>query len=291
MTIFDHVARGEEGKFFSPQVAEARRFFLGPPRRQDPGIVVGGGFERVGSDYRVQRRDFPFLAVEFVIGGHGSAVLAGREFDLTPGMIFAYSPRLEHLIQTDPQRPLAKYFADVVDNPQSWRLLRRAGLKADSAWLSSRAADLQRLFQELLHHGVAAHPGSRPICDHLLQALVLLAARSALSATSAAMVAYGTYQRCCETIDRNALEVRTLAEVGELCALDPAYICRLFRRFEGRSPYQRLLRARMMHAAYRLRTPGTLVKEVADELGYSDPFHFSRVFKRVFACSPSELRV
>jgi AraC-like DNA-binding protein len=291
MTIVDHMATPEEGEFFSPQVAEARRFFLGPPRRQDPGIVVGGGFERVGSNYRIQRREFPFLAVEFVVGGHGSAVLAGHEFDLTPGTIFTYSPRVEHQIRTDPQRPLAKYFADVVANPRSWRLLREAGLKPDSAWLSNRAADVQRLFQELIHHGVAAHPGSRPICDHLLQALLLLAAQSAFSATSAAMVAYKTYQRCCETIDRNALEVRTLAEVGALCQLDPAYICRLFRRYEGRSPYQRLLRARMMHAAYRLRTPGTLVKEVAHELGYSDPFHFSRVFKRVFACSPSELRV
>ena len=42
----------------------------------------------------------------------------------------------------------------------------------------------------------------------------------------------------------------------------------------------------MAQAARRLQSPGILVKHVAEELGFADPFHFSRTFKRVFGVSP-----
>jgi AraC-like DNA-binding protein len=39
-------------------------------------------------------------------------------------------------------------------------------------------------------------------------------------------------------------------------------------------------------AAELLRNSTALVKEVAAELGFTNPFHFSRVFKRVHAMPP-----
>ena len=68
--------------------------------------------------------------------------------------------------------------------------------------------------------------------------------------------------------------------------MDPAYLCRLFGRFGHQSPYRYLVRLRMAQAARRLQSPGTLVKQVAGDLGFTDPFHFSRTFKRVFGVSP-----
>jgi len=41
----------------------------------------------------------------------------------------------------------------------------------------------------------------------------------------------------------------------------------------------------MNHAAKRLQQPGALVKQVAEEVGFTDPFHFSRVFNSVFGLS------
>ena len=47
---------------------------------------------------------------------------------------------------------------------------------------------------------------------------------------------------------------------------------------------------KMALAAERLQQPGTLVKEVAYELNFDDPFHFSRVFKKVFGISPQSFK-
>jgi AraC-like DNA-binding protein len=43
-------------------------------------------------------------------------------------------------------------------------------------------------------------------------------------------------------------------------------------------------------AAERLQTPDVLIKEVAVELGFHDPFHFSRAFKSIFGLSPEAFR-
>ena len=46
----------------------------------------------------------------------------------------------------------------------------------------------------------------------------------------------------------------------------------------------------MNAAADQLAHPGALVKNVAADLGFTNPFHFSRVFKSVFAVSPETFR-
>jgi AraC-like DNA-binding protein len=43
----------------------------------------------------------------------------------------------------------------------------------------------------------------------------------------------------------------------------------------------------MSHAATLLQSPGTPVKAVADALGFSDAFHFSRVSRRSTDLSPA----
>jgi AraC-like DNA-binding protein len=62
----------------------------------------------------------------------------------------------------------------------------------------------------------------------------------------------------------------------------------LFSRFDYESPYQYLTRLKMIHAAEQLQMPGALVKQVAGQLGFGDPFRFSRTFRRVLGVSPKK---
>ena len=52
-------------------------------------------------------------------------------------------------------------------------------------------------------------------------------------------------------------------------------------------PYQHLMRLKMNAADQRFQSPNTSVKEVAFELGFGDPFLFSRTFKQIFGMPPS----
>jgi len=79
-------------------------------------------------------------------------------------------------------------------------------------------------------------------------------------------------------------------QLAQSVNLSPSYLTRLFQEATGQSPAQfdktrRLDQARMLI----LRTFLT-VKEVMAEVGWSDPSHFSRDFRRRFGVSPRGLR-
>ena len=44
----------------------------------------------------------------------------------------------------------------------------------------------------------------------------------------------------------------------------------------------------MNDAADRLQAPAVAIKQVAEEMGFSDPFHFSRVFKKALGLTPAQ---
>ena len=104
----------------------------------------------------------------------------------------------------------------------------------------------------------------------------------------------GGYSKSCATL-RSAARARLgVAQffdglLAAACRLDAAYLCRLFRRFDHQSPYQFLMRLRMARAAELLQDANRLVKQVAHELRFSDPYHFSRAFKRVYGVPPEQI--
>jgi len=98
------------------------------------------------------------------------------------------------------------------------------------------------------------------------------------------------FLECKTFIEANAIKMRSLDEICRTLHVDPSNLSRLFRRFQGGSPYQYLLRCRMNRAAHEFMSPSARVKEVAARLGYDDPYHFSRLFKAVHGIPPAAFR-
>jgi AraC-like DNA-binding protein len=67
----------------------------------------------------------------------------------------------------------------------------------------------------------------------------------------------------------------------------PAYFHRRFRSTFGLTPHEYMLRRRMDLARHLLGDPALRVAEVAEAVGYDNPFYFSRVFRRHFGFPPS----
>lgn len=64
----------------------------------------------------------------------------------------------------------------------------------------------------------------------------------------------------------------------------------LFKRAAGCGPISFFIRLRMRRARQLLETTSMNIKEIAGELGYEDPFYFSRLFKSVNGVAPSDYR-
>jgi AraC-like DNA-binding protein len=277
-------------EFFSTDVAAARRFYLDlKPRKNLPLVVVCGGLEHCTPNYAIRRDSFPFFSFEYVARGSGEVKLKGGTFPLQPGRLFSYGPGIPHHIAGAAASPLVKYFVDFTGT-KATQLLVSCGLSAGQVSEVFPANVLQSLFDELIRVGSQARRDSAVLCAKLLECLALriVGAHAPLAGTD--MLAFTTYQQCRRHIEQYSLRLRTLQQIADECHVNNAYLCRLFRRYDQRTPYQYLLWLKMNHAAERLQQPDVLVKQVAEETGFPDPFHFSRIFKRVFGLSPDSFR-
>ncbi|MGC3957754.1 MAG: helix-turn-helix transcriptional regulator [Verrucomicrobiota bacterium] len=72
--------------------------------------------------------------------------------------------------------------------------------------------------------------------------------------------------------------------------ISPSHFFAVFKRQTGFAPLDFFIRLRMQRACELLGTTSLSVKEVAAELGYDDPFYFSRVFKTVSGIAPTDYR-
>jgi AraC-like DNA-binding protein len=149
---------------------------------------------------------------------------------------------------------------------------------------------LQVVFDELIHCGLKGTHYDALAGEKLLECLVLKIAGSRAPLEGRETLAFATYQRCRQHIQQHFQRLKTLRQIGAECRLNHSYLCRLFRQYDHQSPYQYLLRLKMNLAAELLQQPASLVKQVAEETGFGDPFHFSRAFKTVFGLSPDAFR-
>ncbi|HYW78813.1 MAG TPA: AraC family transcriptional regulator [Thermoguttaceae bacterium] len=282
--------RATQPDFFSLQVCDARRFYLDlAPPPDVPLTVVCGGWEHCEADYRIRRSDFPYYSIEFVARGKGTLVLAGKEFALLPGTFFCYGPGISQDITTDAADPLLKYFVDFT-GARALPLLTRCGLLPGHVGRVLAPGEVQGVLDDLIRDGVSDTGLTSPLCNALLEYLVLKITASLMPWPTGRTVAFATYDRCRQHIRTHCAGLKSLEQIARQCHVDPAYLCRLFRRYDHQTPYQLLMRLKMNLATERLQDPAVLVKQVAAELGFDDPFHFSRAFKRVFGVSPDAFR-
>jgi len=86
---------------------------------------------------------------------------------------------------------------------------------------------------------------------------------------------------------RENLRIATLAA---LVNLSRSHYATIFRRLTGYAPQSYVNHLRMQRAVQLLNTTELSIKQISDQLGFSDQFYFSRAFRRMHNHSPSEHR-
>lgn len=272
--------------FVSRQVTAARRFYLNlHPRAGRALTVVCGGWEECAPDYTIDRKTFPFLSIEFVTAGRGQLLLDGHGHSLEPGTVFTYGPGISQHIRPETGSTLGKYFVDFTGE-HGRTLLRECKLAPGTCVQLGTPAEAHQAFETLIRLGAGHHRATARMCALQLELLLLALVRSTQPGSPSGRRSLATFERCRQHIDARFLSLATLEQAAAACHVDSAYLCRLFQRFQGETPFRYLQRLQMQWAAERLHTTGRLVREVADELRI-DAFQFSRTFKRIHGVSPS----
>lgn len=275
---------------FSVQVADTSYASLDLAPRPAAGLIVAcAGRERCLPGYRVARDGYASHVLELVVEGTGTLHLAGRKHRLQPGHLFTYGPGVPHVIETDPRRPLVKYFVDFFGRAAP-AACREAGLSPPALVSVTETEATRQLFEELLREAQKPHALRAELALAYLRLLLLKARERAAPAAPASSRALETLQRALRLIETRHATLHSLADLAAAAKIDPAHLCRLFARFRRDTPQRCLVRRKLDTAARLLSTEPLLIKEAAAAAGFADALHFSRVFHRAFACSPSDFQ-
>jgi len=98
-----------------------------------------------------------------------------------------------------------------------------------------------------------------------------------------------TRERIVEAMKRRLRENLSMGALAGDLTMSPRHLAGRCRALFGISPARLFLRLKLQQADLLLRTRDLRVKEVSDELGFANPYHFSRVFRRHFGRSPSKI--
>ena len=91
-------------------------------------------------------------------------------------------------------------------------------------------------------------------------------------------------------VDENFTDKITLSSLSEKFGFSRNYICALFQKYYNKSLSLYLTDKRMKYAGELIADKTLLIKEVGVMSGYTDYYHFFKVFKNYYGVSPKEMR-
>lgn len=100
----------------------------------------------------------------------------------------------------------------------------------------------------------------------------------------------GYIRKSIEFIESSYSQKISVLEIARFVGLDRTYLSGLFKEQFGVSLQSFLLEYRMNRAAELLQNPELTVSDVSRSVGYTDPFLFSKMFKKFIGLAPSVFR-
>ena len=273
-------------EFISNKVIDGRYYILDPdaPAKRDLSIICAGK-ETCSEAYRIDRRKFEFFAIEFVASGACELILNGKKNELRAGSFFIYGPNSPHKIRRIGDDPLVKYFVDFAGQEALSRM-EEFQLGEGSQFYAGNRRWIQDIFEQLLECSEIDRTEARRLGEQLLKLLFVRLSTDRQPVGAPQPHSNETFSRCFQYIAENFLTINTIDEVSAACSVNGVYVSRLFKRYTKETPYQMLTRLKVNYAADLILRENLSVKQVGAAVGYEDPFHFSRVFKRVNGLSP-----
>lgn len=263
------------------------------PLTQSLCVTDIGWYPRASGHYRERPHGAAENLLIVCVSGEGRAEIKGRVFRIARNQALLIPRGVPHRYAADEAEPwsihwihcrgeTSDYFNTLLpDGDYRIPLSETCLAELDTAFRSSYSAIQESYGREnllylaalahhvmglLFFHNSAYSPVRRaPACHDLRETVKLMV------------------ERCTENLTR--------ADLARHANLSPAHFSLLFHRQKGLSPVKFLNQQRVRRACRLMMTTAHTISEIAGEVGYDDPYYFSRVFRKEMGISPRQYRV
>jgi AraC family transcriptional regulator, arabinose operon regulatory protein len=251
-------------------------------------VTDAGYFPRAANHGRRRPQGADEAVVIVCTDGIGRCQVGERTTVVAPGYALVLPPRLAHTYWADPRSPWTIWW------------LHAAG---------SQMPELLSVITEEAREGlVELHDTYRAVStiddaigflerDETFPSLISASGAGwGLLAQLAADTVGGGYQRtepirqAQEHLRRNFAKPVSVPELARTAGLSPSHFSALFRAATGGGVVEYAKRLRMARARELLITSSRDIADIATAVGYTDAFYFSRQFRTVHGCSPTDYR-
>jgi AraC-like DNA-binding protein len=254
-------------------------------------VVMAGRSEWLMGD-RFTRRCSQGFSIELVTHGQGELVVGRKRFSLQPGDVFILHPGEQHVYRACSAEPFCKLFLALeVNAPVHRQALALFDLQSVShvrlspANVAHLASALDRVVAALRD----APADGQQIASLATYEAIMLVTRAVHKQEQTRALAHQV-----ELVVRYVLhhlhEPLKITSLARVAGTSPDYLNRLFVKYLGMRAHEWLLKLRMRVASELLSKSSSKIHDVAEQVGYDNPYAFSRAFTHVAGITPKTFR-
>lgn len=226
----------------------------------------------------------------YCIKGRGYYKRGSKEYEVNPGELFYCPPRSHQEYWADSENPWTIYWIHVFGRSLS-SIAVQVGF-SDSVpvlqiGINSEITDsFQGLFKVMKN--VNNETYRFYIQTYIYRILGLFAVNAHLMRPENKLPDEIT--AAIKYMERSLDKQITINEISDQAGISSFHFCRMFKKHTGVTLINYFNRLKIHKACAMIAGSNLKIKEIANELGYNDPYYFSRVFKKFSGYSPEYYR-
>lgn len=246
--------------------------------------------------------DHDFTEITYILSGKGQYYVEGITYNVQAGdLIICNAGIHHHNIVTNTKEPTVEFFVGFSD--YHFRDMQKNTIELKNGdYLIHTDTELRQSLSKHCYAMLAENEANQVgkyfmLKAHLIQFLLLILRQDTEPQPVPDGYNFDTHYKSYAVnqiinyLDLHYNEKISLDRIAQNMYLSPVYVSKIFKEETGESPINYLIKIRLEKAKDMLSSKNPeSIKKIANDVGYEDAYHFSKLFKKYYGISPLHFR-